>query len=77
MKLKGNMIPRHSSVMAITRDGDYVDVMICLMPIGNPESESDYVIVWFLWESCREATCKNDAMNYRMVIEGENSPNRR
>lgn len=43
VKLKGNIMSGHGSIVAIHDAGEFVDVMIFLMPIGHPAGKPDYV----------------------------------
>ena len=74
-KVKGCMIPGHGSVMAIHGEGSYVDVMICLMPINNPDGQEDYVAVSLPWSKCTEAVCGEEAKSRGMTFSSDkNTP---
>lgn len=56
MMLKGNMMPKHSCVLAIDiaiGNPDNVDILISLTPNGEP----NYVVVSLPWSKCMEEAC--------------------
>ncbi len=57
--------------MAIHGDGEFVDVMICLMPINNPDGQEDYVAVSLPWKKCTEAVCGEEAKSRGMTFSGD------
>lgn len=70
IKLKENIMSGHGSVMAVHGKGEFVEVMICLLPIGQPAGELDYVAISLSWKKCTEAACGDASMAQGMVFEG-------
>jgi len=69
--LKGNMMPGHGSVMAIEGGGENVDVLISLLPIGDPNGEPDYIAVSLPWKKCTERLCGTAAQERGMTFDGD------
>lgn len=71
--LKGNLMPGSGLVLAIEEREDNpenVDILICLMPIRDPDGEPDCVAVSLPWRKCNEEVCGKAANQQGMTFDG-------
>ena len=68
--LKGCMLPGIGNVMNVIEKGPDVHLMICLLPIRDPEKHADYVAVVLPWATCSEDVSGQKAMENGMQFDG-------